>query len=212
MNQEVVDSIVDSISRQSLSNATSVTQSVQGNSGDSQTNSSTSRQTLGQTCPPLKRPNTTDFETMIENWRKKPKYNPPTLFERLRRRGKGKGKTTPSALEKVIYYVRDIVMLPHDFEETGSNRITIPRQDKRNMLAEIGLVGKIEFNSGMSSEDVRREVCEVFSEPIGLTSEDIKNNRLFKFTYLQQTGAGTRSLCLPSVKDSFNWNGRAVVS
>lgn len=60
----------------------------------------------------------------------------------------------------------------------------------------------------MNEEDVREEVCEVFCQVMGLTSDDIKNERYFRFTYLQRTGAGSRTLCMPSVKDSFRWNGK----
>ena len=33
---------------------------------------------------------------------------------------------------------------------------------------------------------------------------------LFPFKYLQRTGAGSRTLCVPSVATTFEWNGRKV--
>ena len=56
------------------------------------------------------------------------------------------------------------------------------------------------------------EICEVFGEVLGLCTEDIKNDRMFPFVYLQRAGAGSRTLCIPAVKDSFQWNGRQVAS
>ena len=64
----------------------------------------------------------------------------------------------------------------------------------------------------MSDSDVRREVCEVFAIPMGLTELDMKNCNLFPYTYLQRAGSGSRSLCLPSVKETFEWNGKQVAS
>ena len=81
--------------------------------------------------------------------------------------------------------------------------IAVPRTTKRSKLGQAGLVGKIEITSVMSDVDVRREVCEVFAVPMGLSDNDIKTNNLFPFTYLQRAGAGSRSLCLPSVKETF---------
>ena len=48
--------------------------------------------------------------------------------------------------------------------------------------------------------------------PMGLTSDDITNKRYFEFNYLQSTGLGTRSLCLPAVSRNFKWNGQQVAS
>jgi hypothetical protein len=222
MDQEVVDSIIANISttlRRSLCNSTSISQtsspsqsSLAAGSTDGQ-GSSTDCYTAATRSSTLKRRIDLDHENESN---KKAKYRPPTLFESLRHPvGKGKGSSrsgkTPSK-EKVTYYVRDIMILPPEFGNNGSGRITVPRQERRNALAEVGLVGKIEFHSGMSDVDVRREVCEVFSEPMGLTSESIKNGQFFAFTYLQKTGAGSRSLCVPSVKDTFIWTGKAVAS
>lgn len=64
----------------------------------------------------------------------------------------------------------------------------------------------------MTAEDVKREICEVFATPMGLEESDIKNNQLFPFTYLQKTGAGTRSLHIPAVKDTFEWSAKQVAS
>ena len=79
------------------------------------------------------------------------------------------------------------------------------------MLGQAGLIGKVEILSNMTELDVRREICEVFSTPMGLTSEDIENNRLFPFFYLQ--GSGSHTYCVPSInKAKFEWNGKNVAS
>ena len=103
------------------------------------------------------------------------------------------------------------MLLPTDFRNRYGE-VIVPRRKKRSLLATAGLVGKVEIDSGMSQDDVHREICEVFGEPMGLSPEDIKNDRLFPFYYLQRAGAGSRSLCVPSVKDTFQWNGKQVAS
>lgn len=145
---------------------------------------------------------------------KKPKYNPPTLFQSLRREPSTSKKRIvrrPKTPTRLTYYVRDILLLPSEFR-CPSNNVSIPRSKKRSLLAQAGLVGKIEINSGMSDRDVRAEVCEVFSQVMGLSEENIKNGALFPFLCLQKAGADSRTLCVPSVKDSFEWNGKQVAS
>ena len=101
--------------------------------------------------------------------------------------------------------------LPEEYCD-NPRHISVPRMEKRNNLAEAGLVGKIEFNSDMNSDAMKREICRVFSKPMGLTDMDITNGDLFPFQYLQRTGAGSRTLCIPSVSSSFTWSGRQVAS
>ena len=88
--------------------------------------------------------------------------------------------------------------------------MTIPRGEKRNYLAENGLLEKIEFNSEMSAEDIKVEVCRVFASPMGLSEDDITEQKIVEFRFLQRTGAGSRILCVPSVSDNFEWNARHV--
>ncbi len=152
-------------------------------------------------------PSRSTFE-LASDLRKRPKFSPPTLFENVRNRSRKKKQMDHS---KVVTYMRDIILLPKIFQCPDGD-ISIPRSTKRSKLGQAGLVGKIELHSTMSDCEVRREVCEVFSVPMGLLESDIKNNDLFPFIYLQRAGAGTRSLCLPSVKESFQWNGKQVAS
>ncbi len=140
------------------------------------------------------------------------KYNPPTLFESLRREpnlAKKRLGRTPKASVKLTYYVRDIMLLPSEFKGPNNN-VSIPRCKRRTLLAQAGLVGKIELHSGMEEDDVREEVCEIFAQIMGFTQADIQNRRYFQYAYLQRAGAGSRTLCIPSVKSSFKWNGRQV--
>ena len=139
---------------------------------------------------------------------KRPKFAAPSLFENWRgRRGSQRQKQPP----KVISYDRDVILLPSEFKSRGGD-ISIPRSTKRNKLGQAGLVGKIELNSAMEDAEVRTEICQVFAAPMGLTEEDIKDGHLFPFSYLQRTGAGSRALCVPAVKESFEWNGKKVAS
>ena len=90
---------------------------------------------------------------------KKVKFNAPSLFESLRREPKTRrrGKWSKAATPKTTCYVRDIILLPNEFKGEH-NDVSIPRSRKRSMLAQAGLVGKIEINSGMTPGDVRRDL------------------------------------------------------
>jgi len=56
----------------------------------------------------------------------------------------------------------------------------------------------------MSEEEVKAEIRSVFCKPM-----QGKND--FIFLYLQPTGAGSRSLSVPSVSVSFSWSAQQVV-
>ena len=103
---------------------------------------------------------------------------------------------------RVIRYVRDIVCLPKSWSK-NPRQVPIPRKERRNFLAQSGLFGKIEFDSDMSADDMSTEVCRIFSVPMGLTTEKIDQGERFRFTYLQRAGAGSRTLCAPSVSSTF---------
>ena len=90
--------------------------------------------------------------------------------------------------------------------------ISNPRLERRKILASAGLIGKIEFHSDVSSEQVRKVICTTLATPILLLQEDIQEGRLFPFKYLQRLGAGARTLHVPSVSATINWNGRQVAS
>lgn len=61
----------------------------------------------------------------------------------------------------------------------------------------------------MSEKEVRMEICKVFAKPMGLCVVTEEGD-LLPFKYLQRTGAGSRTLCVPSVATTFEWNGRQV--
>ena len=100
--------------------------------------------------------------------------------------------------------------LPLSFRNADGGKVSIPRTEKRNAIAEVGLIGKVEFRSDMTGLEVRQEICTVFAKPIGLTKTSIDNGDLFPFTYLQRTGAGSHTLCVPSVSSMFQWDGKKV--
>jgi len=63
---------------------------------------------------------------------------------------------------------------------TGRNEdgsIQILRGKWRAHLAEMGLFGKVELTSAMSSEDVKSEICQIFMVAMGLTADGISNKR-----------------------------------
>ena len=107
----------------------------------------------------------TTFERACElrSAAKRPKFQPPSLFENLRSRSRG---TKKKASAKITSYVRDAILLPMDFK-TPDGDIVIPRAARRTKLGKAGLVGKIEIDSSMTDSDVCREVCEVFATPMG---------------------------------------------
>ncbi len=121
----------------------------------------------------------------------------------------GKRRCSEERNGKINCYVRDIICLPKEWSD-NSPKISIPRNAKRNLLAELGLVGKIEFTSAMSADDIKEEICKVFATPMGLTLESISLGESFPFTYLQRAGAGSRALCIPSVSSTFRWTGKQV--
>jgi len=148
---------------------------------------------------------------------KRPRFVPPTLFENSRR-GTGRQSSRQSTRRqqdqpaaKISYYSRDVILLPGECQNKKGD-ITIPKPDKRVLLGRAGLVGKIEIHSSMNAEEVRKEVCEVFSTPMGINKSNLKAGELFPFEYLQRAGSCTRALCLPSVKEDFEWTGRRVAS
>lgn len=112
---------------------------------------------------------------------------------------------------KATQYVRDILCLPSSW--CTRPRIPIPRNDRRSFLTENGLLGKIEFSSAMSSKDMILEISRVFGSKVGLTKTEIEDEgKRFNFLFLQRSGVGSRTLCKPSVAESFEWNGKHVAS
>ena len=126
---------------------------------------------------------------------------PPPAFKESRR-------VSQQASNKVTNYVRDILCLPRSWV-ADDGRIAIPRGERRSFLAETGLIGKVQFHSDMSEKEVRMEICKVFAKPMGLCVVTEEGD-LLPFKYLQRTGAGSRTLCVPSVATTFEWNGRQV--
>ena len=107
-------------------------------------------------------------------------------------------------------YIRDIMCLPRSYRNVESRNVPIPRTERRNAIAEAGLIGKVDFRSDMTDQEVRQEICKVFATPMGLTKVAIEQGNLFPFTYLQRTGPGSCTLCVPSVSSSFQWDGKKV--
>ena len=111
--------------------------------------------------------------------------------------GKAKKPKTVSAWD------RDIVCLPGHFKKAVGNSISYPRGKVRASLGREGLIGKIHITSEMKSDEVEQEIQSTFDGPMG-------GNNSFHFTYLQATGAASRSLSIPSISSSFKWNPQQV--
>lgn len=130
------------------------------------------------------------------------RFERPSIFATSRR------KERPP---RVLTYLRDIFCLPPECQ--GQNgTVVIPRGSRRSALADesSGLLGKIVFQSDWSEERMVEEITRVFAMPFGLGTEDISAGKRLEFKYLQKTGAGARSLCVPSVTSDFRWDGRQV--
>lgn len=46
---------------------------------------------------------------------------------------------------------------------------------------------------------------------VGLVGK-IELGILFSFSFLQRTGTGLKALCIPSVKETYEWNGKKVAA
>ena len=127
-------------------------------------------------------------------------YRAPSLFANLK-------KSKKSKVEKAL--TRDFMLLPPDCKE-GNGQVRIPRGGYRNQL-----IGKVQLRPSMTDLEVRREICTVFATPMGISTKafdklDSDDAGFFEFNYLQSSGFGTCSLCIPSVSKSFSWTGQEV--
>ena len=85
----------------------------------------------------------------------------PTMFQ-----SKGAKRSKPV---KTVRYLRDIFCLPRDVLNGETGTIGIPRGTRRNSLAnkDVGLLGKIEFESVWSAERMKQEISlECFLSPL----------------------------------------------
>jgi hypothetical protein len=94
----------------------------------------------------------------------------------------------------------------------GGGSVSIPRTERRNGIADAGLVGKVEFRSDMCNTEVRQQICRVFATAMNLEKFEIDEGKLFPFHYLQRIGPGSRTLCVPTVSSDFEWDGKQVAT
>ena len=83
--------------------------------------------------------------------------------------------------QPVTVYNRDVICLPSSSSKHGLKSISIPRGNSLIRLAEMGLQGKVTFNSTMNEEEIFSEIRSAFAEPMG-------QNPSFPFTFLQASG------------------------
>ena len=102
--------------------------------------------------------------------------------------------------------------LPKSYCVPGTGSVSIPRTDKKNAIAEAGLMGKVQFRSDMCNTEVRQQICKVFATAMNLKKLEIDEGKLFPFQYLQRIGPSSRTLCVPSVSSDFEWDGKQVLT
>ena len=96
---------------------------------------------------------------------------------------------------------RDIVCLPK--QDSSIKHIAYPRGKYREQLGRNGLLGKIRLSSDMTVQEVQDEIRSAFKQPM-------KDRQDFPYLYLQPTGCGSRSLTVPALSSSFEWNVQQV--
>ena len=112
---------------------------------------------------------------------------------------------TRASNTKVTTYMRDIICLPKDY--TPADRI--PRGERAfNSGTKMALLASCNLILACQQRKYT-EICSVFSKPMGL-SDPHDPDQTFPFQYLQRAGAGSRSLCCPSISESFQWSGIQV--
>lgn len=102
-----------------------------------------------------------------------------------------------------MQYNRDVMCLPSSYGDGGWNSISVPRGKQRAILAKLGLQGKVTLSSDMSEDSICNEIRSAFVEAMGHDSS-------FPFTFLQTSGGGGKTLVVPSLSSSFQWNAQEV--
>ena len=105
------------------------------------------------------------------------------------------------------------MILPEECKEK-SGRVKVPRGEYCSQLSAAALIGKVQFTASMSEMEVRKEICRTFATPLGINNFIIEDDpsAIFPFLFLQSTGQGTCSLCVPTVSKSFAWTGQEVAA
>jgi len=112
------------------------------------------------------------------------------------------GKSMAPEIIKVTTYSRDIFLLPQTCK-SDSGDVLIPRGNHRSLMGRAGLIGKVQINSTMSESDV-------FAKSMGLTERTLAKWPIFSLHLPAESRIRFRSLCVPSVAPSFEWNGKQV--
>ena len=98
-----------------------------------------------------------------------------------------------------IVYDRDIICLPNSM--LADNKVAIPRY--REELASNGLIAKIRLYSSMSESKIFDEIRSVFRGPMSDKGD-------FRFTILQPTGGGSKSLIVPALSPTYQYTASAA--
>ena len=176
--REIISSTVESL-------ASAVTEAV--NQGQDEGRSSSSRN-----------PQCSQNDRFGSRKRKPPSYPLPSSFLK---KNNLKGKQKKVALKT---WNKDIICLPKHYH-SNTQKIPIPRGAKRGEIAMAGLIGKISLTSNMSEEEIREEICAIFTVAFG-------GDDKFPFRFLQTVGGGTRYLNVPCQTSNLEWTAQDLVS
>ena len=110
------------------------------------------------------RQNSNQGNTSREN-----KRHPPVLPSSFLKKKKKKGGQSSS----LQIWDKDIICFPWDYVK-NPNDIPIPRGRKRLELNSQGLIGKVRLTSDMDEDEIREQICSVFSDKMD-------NNAKFPF-------------------------------
>lgn len=123
------------------------------------------------------------------------------LLRRKRGNERGSGQKISKSKESALQvWDRDIVCIP---KKDGESPISFPRGKSRAKLAPKGLKGKIRLSSLMTEIEMEKEVRSVFSR-------QMQNQEYFPFVFLKCTGAGSKSLRIPSKSVPLLWTPQLV--
>ena len=124
----------------------------------------------------------------------------PSYLKR-KRGSEGSSGQKKRSRESAQVWDRDIVCIPKADGEASP--ISFPRGKSRAKLAAKRLIGKIRLTSTMSENEMEKEVRSVFKC-------QMHNREDFPFVFLQCTGAGSKSLSIPSKSATFTWTPQQV--
>ena len=116
--------------------------------------------------------------------------------------GKRRKRHTSVKPSIITAWDRELMCLPKCYMTLFNTNGVLPiPPKKKDILASLGLVGRLHLESDWSKQEVITEVRSTFVESV---SENIN------FKFLQFTGTETKSLVVPKVSAFFKWGPKEV--